>query len=136
MSNETKEVVRAENRKPVKTELEGERTVQGKYYIPRTDIVETEKSLIVAMDVPGVKKENVNVMLENNVLEVDARIDFSPYENLNPVYTEYNVGHYTRKFTVSNIIDTEKIDASLSDGVLILTLPKVPEAQPRKILIG
>ncbi|WP_347272919.1 Hsp20/alpha crystallin family protein [Candidatus Kuenenia sp.] len=136
MGNETKEVVKTEKQKPEKTEYAGERTVQGKYYIPATDIVETEKSLIVAMDVPGVKKENVSIMLENNVLEVDAKIDFSPYDNLNPVYTEYNVGHYTRKFTVSNIVDTEKIDAILSDGVLTLTLPKVPEAQPRKIQIG
>lgn len=136
MSNETKEVVKTEKQKPEKTEYAGERTVQGKYYIPGTDIVETEKSLIVAMDVPGVKKENISIMLENNVLEVDAKIDFSSYGNLNPVYTEYNVGHYTRKFTVSNIVDTEKIDAILSDGVLTLTLPKVPEAQPRKIQIG
>jgi len=136
MDKETKEVAKVENRKPVKTEFEGEKTVSGKYYIPRTDIIETGKSLIVTMDVPGVKKENVNVMLENNILEVDAKIDFSPYKSLNPVYTEYNVGHYTRKFSVSNAIDTEKIDANLADGVLTLTLPKVPEAQPRKIQIS
>ncbi|QII12944.1 putative first small heat shock protein [Candidatus Kuenenia stuttgartiensis] len=135
MDNEAKEVAKAESRKPVKTEFEGEKTVPGKYYVPRTDIVETEKNLVVCMDVPGVKRENINVMLENNILEVDAKIDFSPYENLNPVYTEYNVGHYTRKFTVSNTIDTEKIDANLADGVLVLTLPKAPEAQPRKIQI-
>lgn len=136
MSNQTKEVAKSESRKPEKTEYAGERTVPGKYYIPKTDIVETEKSLIVTMDVPGVKKENVNIMLENNVLDVDAKIDFSSYESLNPVYTEYNVGHYARRFTVSNIFDTEKIDADLSDGVLTLTLPKAPEAQPRKIQIG
>ncbi|GJQ48538.1 hypothetical protein KsCSTR_24870 [Candidatus Kuenenia stuttgartiensis] len=136
MSNETKEVATVESQKPEKTEYKGEKTVQGKYYIPMTDIVETDKSLVVTMDVPGVKKENVNVVLENNVLEVDAKIDFTPYEHLNPVYTEYNVGHYTRKFTVSNIIDTGKIDAKLADGVLTLTLPKAPEAQPKKIQIG
>lgn len=136
MSSEVKEVAKADSGKPVKTEFEGEKTVSGKYYVPRTDIVETEKSLVVCMDVPGVKRENINVMLENNVLEIDARIDFSPYENLNPVYTEYNIGHYTRRFTVSNIIDTGKIDAKLADGVLTLTLPKAPEAQPRKIPVA
>ncbi|MDR4507710.1 MAG: Hsp20/alpha crystallin family protein [Candidatus Brocadiaceae bacterium] len=136
MGNETKEVTKVEKQKPVKTEYAGERTVPGKYFIPKTDIIEREKSLVVIMDVPGVKKENINVTLENTILEVDAKIDFSPYENLNPVYSEYNVGHYTRKFTVSNIVDTEKIDASLADGVLTLTLPKVPEAQPRKIQVG
>ncbi|MDR4503307.1 MAG: Hsp20/alpha crystallin family protein [Candidatus Scalindua sp.] len=135
MSNETKEVTKAENKKPLKTEHAGERTVPGKYYIPKTDIIETDKSLIVTMDVPGVKKENINIRLEANTLEVDAKIDFSPYEKLAPVYTEYNVGHFARRFTVSNIIDTTKIDANLADGVLTLTLPKAPEAQPRKIEI-
>ncbi|MFQ5687567.1 MAG: Hsp20/alpha crystallin family protein [Candidatus Scalindua sp.] len=135
MSKETKEITKTENRKPEKTEYSGERTVPGKYYIPKTDIAETEKSLVVTMDVPGVRKENVNITLENNNLEVDAKIDHSPYEKLNPVYTEYNVGHYARRFTVSNIIDTAKIDANLTDGVLTLKLPKAPEALPRKIEI-
>ncbi|GAX61643.1 small heat shock molecular chaperone [Candidatus Scalindua japonica] len=136
MSKETKEITKAENRKPEKTEFTGERTIPGKYYIPKTDIAETEKSLVVIMDVPGVRKENVNITLENNNLEVDAKIDHSPYENLNPVYTEYNVGHYTRRFTVSNIIDTAKIDAGLTDGVLTLTLPKAEESLPRKIEVS
>ncbi len=135
MSNETKAVTKSENKKPEKTEYAGERTVQGKYYVPKTDIAETEKNLVVTMDVPGVQKENVNITLENNNLEVDAKIDFSPYEKLDPVYTEYNVGHYTRNFTVSNTIDTKNIDANLSDGVLTLTLPKAPEALPKKIEI-
>lgn len=136
MSKETKEITKAENKKPEKTEFAGERTVPGKYYIPKTDIAETEKNLMVTMDVPGVRKENVNITLENNNLEVDAKIDHLPYENLNPVYTEYNVGHYTRKFTVSNSIDTTKIDAKLTDGVLTLTLPKVEKALPKKIEIN
>lgn len=135
MSNETKEITKAENKKPEKTEYAGERTIQGKYYVPKTDIAETEKNLVVTMDVPGVRKENVKITLENNNLEIDAKIDFSPYEKLDPVYTEYKVGHYARRFAVSNIIDTAKIDANLTDGVLTLTLPKVPESLPRKIEI-
>ncbi|GJQ58585.1 MAG: Hsp20/alpha crystallin family protein [Candidatus Scalindua sp. AMX11] len=136
MSDERKEIAKAENKKPEKTECAGERTIPGKYYIPRTDIAETEKNLVVTMDVPGVRKENLNITLENRNLEVDAKIDFSPYEKLDPVYTEYNVGHYTRSFTVSNTIDTKNIDANLTDGVLTLTLPKAPEALPRKIEIN
>jgi HSP20 family protein len=135
MNTKTKEVAKAENKKPAKTEHAGERTVPGKYYSPQTDIIETDTSLIVTMDVPGVKKENVNIRLENNTLDVDARIDFSPYDKLTPLHAEYNVGHFARTFTVSNIIDTAKIDANLADGVLTLTLPKAPKAQPRKIEI-
>jgi HSP20 family protein len=136
MDKETKVVKKAKDQKVKKSEYSGEKTVAGKHYVPLTDIIETDESLTVYMDMPGVKKENVNVKLEDNILEVDGQIDRTPYTDLNPVYTEYNVGNYTRKFTVSNAIDTGKIDADLSDGVLTLTLPKAPEAQPRQIKVG
>jgi len=136
MDKKTKVVEKAQDQKVKKSEYSGEKTVAGKYYVPLTDIIETEKSLVVTMDMPGVKKENVHVKLEDGVLEVDGQIDHSPYNDLNPVYTEYNVGHFTRKFTVSNEIDTGNIDANLSDGVLTLTLPKAPEAQPKHIKVN
>ena len=136
MDKKTKEVKKAKDQKVKKSEFIGEKTVAGKYYVPLTDIVETEKSLIVTMDMPGVKKENIHVKLEDNILEVDGQIDYSPYNDLNPVYTEYNVGHFTRKFSVSNEIDAGNINANLSDGVLTLTLPKAPEAQPRHIKVN
>ncbi len=136
MDKKTKVVKKAKEQKVKNSESAGEKTVVGEHYVPLTDIIETEKSLVVTMDMPGVKKESINVKLEDNVLEVDGQIDYSPYNDLNPVYTEYNVGHFTRKFTVSNEIDTGKIDANLSDGVLTLTLPKAPEAQPRQIKVN
>ena len=136
MDKKTKVEKKTKDQKVKKSEFTGEKTVAGKYYVPLTDIIETEKSLIVTMDMPGVKKESINVKLEDNILEVDSQIDHSPYNDLNPVYTEYNVGHFTRKFTVSNDIDTGKIDANLSDGVLTLTLPKAPETQPRHIKVN
>ncbi len=136
MVKKTKAAEKTKDQKVKKDEYTGEKTVAGKHYVPLTDIIETEKSLVVTMDMPGVKKDNINVKLEDNILEVDGQIDFSPYNNLNPVYTEYNVGHYTRRFAVSNTIDTGNIDANLSEGVLTLTLPKVPEAQPRQIKVN
>ncbi len=136
MVKKTKEVKKTKDQKVKKSEYSGEKTVAGKYYVPLTDIIETEKSLVVTMDMPGVKKESINVKLEDNVLEVDGQIDYSPYDDLNPVYTEYNVGHFTRKFSVSNEIDAGNINANLSDGVLTLTLPKAPEAQPRQIKVN
>ncbi len=113
-----------------------EQTVPGRYYVPFADIYETDEALRVVMEVPGVERKNLNIALENDILRVDARIDFSKYEGMEPVYTEYNVGHYARSFTLSNKIDQENISAQLEDGVLTLTLPKAKEAQPRRIQIG
>jgi HSP20 family protein len=113
-----------------------EKTTPGRYYVPYADIYETDEALSVVMEMPGVEKKELNVALENDVLRVDGRIDFSKYEGMEPVYTEYNVGHYTRSFTLSSKIDQEHISAQLDDGVLTLTLPKAKEVQPRRITIG
>src|SRR5512133_612048 len=101
-----------------------EKTTPGRYYVPYADIYETDEALSVVMEMPGVEKKELTVALENDVLRVDGRIDFSKYEGMEPVYTEYNVGHYTRSFTLSSKIDQEHISAQLDDGVLTLTLPK------------
>jgi HSP20 family protein len=85
--------------------------------------------------IPGVEKKDVNVKLESDVLRVEGQIDFSKYENLEPVYSEYNVGHYARAFTLSDKIDQDGISAELDDGVLTLTLKKSKEALPRPIAI-
>jgi HSP20 family molecular chaperone IbpA len=113
-----------------------EKTVPARYYVPNTDIYETPDALTLVMEIPGVEKKDVSVELENDRLRVEARIDFSKYEGIEPVYTEYNVGHYARAFTLSNKIDQENITAQVEDGVLTLTLSKVKEAQPRRITIS
>lgn len=113
-----------------------EKTVPGRHYMPYGDIYETENALSVVLEMPGVERKDVNVALENNVLRVEGQIDFSKYEGMEPVYTEYNVGHYSRSFTLSDKIDQGGINAQLEDGVLTLTLPKAKEAQPRRIQIG
>ena len=113
-----------------------EKTAPGRYFVPYADIYETDEALTVVMEMPGVEKANLNVALENDVLRVDGRIDFSKYEGMAPVYTEYNVGHYMRSFELSSKIDQERISAQLDDGVLTLTLPKAEAAQPRRISIN
>lgn len=113
-----------------------EKTVPSRYYIPNTDIYETDDALTVVMEVPGVEKKDVSVNLENDVLRVEGRIDFSKYEGLEPVYAEYNVGHYARAFTLSSKVDRDQISAELNDGVLTLTLKKAQEAKPRSIAIN
>ena len=113
-----------------------ERTVPGRFYVPQTDVYETEDALTVVMAMPGVDRKDVEVELKEGVLRVEGRIDFSKYGGLEPVYTEYNVGHYGRSFALSDRVDQERIAAQLEDGVLTLTLPKTAEARPRRIAIG
>ena len=80
-----------------------------------------------------VDKENIDIRLEKNELTVEGLIDFDAYRNYTPVYTEYNIGHFSRSFTLSNVIDKNRIEAKVDNGVLTLTLPKIEEATPRKI---
>jgi HSP20 family protein len=123
---------------PHKRELEAreEKTSPGKYYVPYTDIYETDEALVVVMDMPGVEKKNIDLKLENGVLSVEGRIDFSNYDGLTPLYTEYNVGNFSRAFRISNEIDSANISAKTSDGVLSLKLPKVKKAGARRIEIA
>lgn len=109
-----------------------EKTVPARYFVPNTDIFETNEALVVVMEIPGVDRKDVSVELEAGVLRVEARIDFSKYEGLEPLYSEYNVGHYARAFTLSDKLSQADIKATLEDG---LTLPKAKEAQARRIAI-
>ena len=113
-----------------------ETTVPVRYFVPTTDIFETEDALTVVMEVPGVDREAIDINLENDVLRIEAKIDPSKYDGMEPLYTEYNVGHFARSFTLSNKIDRQQISAKLEDGVLTLTLKKVKEATPRRISIA
>jgi HSP20 family molecular chaperone IbpA len=112
-----------------------EKTVPGRYYVPYTDIYETNEELTLVIEMPGVEKKDLGVTLENDVLRVQGQIDFAKYQGMEPVYTEYNVGHYMRSFALSNKVDQERITAQLDEGVLTLTLPKAQEAQARRISI-
>jgi HSP20 family molecular chaperone IbpA len=66
-----------------------EKTVPGRYYVPSADIFETDEALSVVMEMPGVEKKDIDIVLENHTLRVDGRIDFAKYEGMEPVYTEY-----------------------------------------------
>lgn len=114
----------------------GEKTIPARYFTPAADIYENDETLTVVMEVPGVEKKDLDIHLENDLLRIEGRIDFKKYDGLDPLYSEYNVGHFARSFNLSSQIDAKRIAASLEDGVLTLTLPKAEEARPRRIPIG
>lgn len=113
-----------------------ETTTTVRQFQPETDIYENDDALIVFMEMPGVDRDRISATVENDVLRVEGRIDFTKYEGLEPVYAEYNVGHYVRAFSLSNKIAQDGISAELSNGVLKLTLKKTGAAKPRQIPIN
>jgi HSP20 family molecular chaperone IbpA len=113
-----------------------EKTIPARFYVPATDIYETQEALKLVMEIPGVAKDAVDVKIENDVLTVEGRIDAAQYAGLDPLYTEYPVGHFARGFTLPRDVDRDHISAELNDGVLVLTLNKAPAAQPRRIAIS
>jgi HSP20 family molecular chaperone IbpA len=119
-----------------KRELEKreESTTPVRSFVPNTDIFETDDALMVVMELPGVDREHTEITVEDNVLDVSGRIDFSKYEKLQPVYTEYNIGYFRRTFSLApSSIDEQKISADMKDGVLTLTLPKAERIKPLRI---
>lgn len=112
-----------------------ETTIPARVFLPTADIYETTDALNVVLEMPGVEKSSVEIRVEDSVLKIDGRLDFSKYEGLQPLYTEYNVGNYSRSFRLSSTIDQNRIAAELKDGVLSLVLPKVEEAKPRTIQV-
>ena len=118
-----------------RVEKREEATVPSRVFLPTTDIYETQDALNDVMEMPGVEKNNVDVAVEDSVLKVYGRIDFSKYEGLQPLYTEYNIGHYARSFRLSSKIDQNNIKAEMKDGVLSLVLQKAEEAKPRVISV-
>jgi len=112
-----------------------EKTIPARFYVPPTDIFETADALKIVMEVPGVPREAVDVKVENEVLSVEGRIETANYSGLEPLYTEYPVGHFARSFSLPWQVDQQNIAAHLEDGVLTLTLNKRPETKPRRIAI-
>jgi HSP20 family protein len=131
MTMATKQELQVQKKRELeKTE---EATIPARVFLPTADIYETQDALTVVLEMPGVAKGNVDVRVEDGLLNVEGRLDLSKYEGLQPLYTEYNIGHYSRSFQLSNKIDQNRIEADFKDGVLSLRLPKVEETKPRSI---
>jgi HSP20 family molecular chaperone IbpA len=132
-SQTNQEVTPREKRELTQAE---ERTEAGKFFSPYTDIHETERAVVLSMEVPGVDRNAIDIQLEKGVLRVKGSIDSAKYESLRPIYSEYNVGNFVRTFSVSPKIDANGISATVADGVLTIELPKAKEAIARRIAVG
>jgi HSP20 family molecular chaperone IbpA len=113
-----------------------ESTTPTRAFIPSADIYESEDALTVVLEMPGVSRDGIDVTIEDGVLTIEGRIDFSKYDGLQPVYSEYNVGPYRRSFRISSQIEQGRITAKLQDGIITLELPKAEATKPRRIQVS
>jgi HSP20 family molecular chaperone IbpA len=132
----TKELQTLEAEKQEVDTVDGaERTRARRAYVPRVDIYETDDAIVLLTDVPGVDENSLDITLEKNVLTINGYVESENPDNYSLAYAEYNTGDYQRSFTLSDEVDRDKIEATVKDGVLRLSLTKAGPAKTRKITV-
>lgn len=115
----------------------GEQELGSVGWIPPVDIEETADGLRVTAELPGMKKEDINVEFENGLLTIRGqRTRESKTEEKNFHRVERSYGSFVRSFRLPSTVNAEQISASYADGVLTLEMPKVEAAKARRIEIG
>ena len=103
-------------------------------WVPACDIYETDKEIVVKLEIPGLKKEDVFVSIENNVLTIRGERKFADEVKREKYHrVERSYGEFLRSFTLPAFIDANKILAEFKDGLLWVFLPKHEEAKPKQI---
>jgi len=108
-------------------------TVQGG---PRTNLYDVGNHYEMLVEIPGVAKEDLNLKIQGNYLEISGSRNSANPEGYKPHRVERGATNFTRSFTLPAEVDTEKVEARLSNGVLTLTLPKSEAAKPKQITIN
>ena len=116
-------------------EEETERTRECRCFVPPTDIYEAGDEIILAMDMPGINENAIEITLEKNILNVRGYAQMEDPDEYSLTFSEYETGDYERSFRVSDAVAKDKIEALYRDGVLRLTLPKAEQAKARKIAV-
>jgi HSP20 family protein len=119
--------------KPQASEISQPENTHQTTYVPRCDIWEDDREVILLADLPGVTPENLDIRFENRELTVHGRVPARQQEGVEFIYGEYGVGDFHRTFTIGEAIDAEKISAEVRNGVLTLHLPKAEKMKPRRI---
>lgn len=110
--------------------------VSSRPWIPAVDIVENPNELVVTADLPGIKKENVDVQIEDGTLTLTGSRNFEHEDRKEGFHRlERSYGSFRRAFTLPDSVDPEKVAAAFEDGVLTITLPKKEVAKPRSIKV-
>lgn len=112
-----------------------EPTVNRPVHVPPADIYETDESIVILLDLPGVQPDDLDVTMEKGVLTVRGSMGADRHEGYRCIYAEYGSADFERAFALSETIDPDRIDAKYTEGVLTLQLPKTESAKLRKIQV-
>jgi HSP20 family protein len=114
----------------------GEEPVSITAWTPSVDIFETETEIVVKAEIPGIKKDDVKLNVQDNVLTISGERKFEQEtKKENYLRVERGYGNFTRSFTLPPSVDFKKITAEFKDGLLEVKLPKMAEAKPKEIEI-
>jgi len=103
-------------------------------WTPLCDIYETDKNIVIKTELPEVKKENVSVTFDNNVLTISGERKAEEEEKGQRYHRQERIyGQFLRSFTLPPFVDTKSITAESKEGMLFVTLPKVEEAKAKQI---
>jgi HSP20 family protein len=103
---------------------------------PSVDIYENKDQIVLEAELPGMRPENVDISIENNVLTIHGERKFEKKDEQDNFHrVERSYGSFTRSFTLPPTVTSDNVDASFDNGVLKLTLAKREEAKPRRIEI-
>jgi HSP20 family protein len=110
-----------------------QRASQEAALVPHVDIVEDENGITLHADLPGVSKQDLSIRVDGDTLTVEGDVKLGETQGIEGVYAEVRVARYRRSFVLSRDLDTEKVEATMKDGVLTLQLAKREQAKPRRI---
>jgi HSP20 family protein len=112
-------------------------SIRESVWTPRVDLLEHENEFVLVADLPGMKEEDINISVQDNVLTLEGKRTFAHTENGQGryQYSERASGTFCRRFQLSTAVNADQITATYKDGVLEVHLPKAPEAQPKRIAV-
>ena len=105
-------------------------------FVPAVDVYEDAQKVMLKLEVPGIRTEDLDIRVEGRTLTVRGERKFEAEEkeeNFHRIERRY--GTFTRSFTLPATVDTDSIDAQSADGVLTISLSKKPEAKPKQITV-
>ncbi|MBN2342827.1 MAG: Hsp20/alpha crystallin family protein [Deltaproteobacteria bacterium] len=114
----------------------GLRRLHGSAHIgPRTEFSDDGESLVVKAEVPGMSEKDLDITLEGTALSIRGKREDALMEGYTVHRKERGTYEFSRSFTLPCKVDGDKVKAALKDGVLVLTLPKLPDAKPKQISV-